>query len=106
MQEQSIVLQSVAAATVWLFTQGMAWMNKHYTPEQRDKILKAIAAGASAVAGLCVAIVGFVNDMQEGKVDALNVQTFLSAVVTMAQVFGISQLYHFGRKAVAGWLFK
>jgi cobalamin biosynthesis protein CobD/CbiB len=106
MQEQSIVLQTVAAATVWAFTQRIAWMNKHLTPEQRDKVLKRIAGGASAVAGLAVAIVGILNDAQEGKVDPVNVGTFLTAIVVMAQVFGISQLLHHARKVVTAWLSK
>lgn len=106
MQElNQLAPQAVAAATVWAFTQGMAWLNRHLTPEQRDKALRTVAAAASAFAGFCVVLVSVLDDAQQGKVDAVNVQNLLAAALTMAQVFGISQLYHRIRKIVTGWLF-
>ena len=102
-----MTLQLIAAGLVWVFTQAMALINQHYTPEQRDKALKAIAAAASAVAGAAVALVAVLDSLQGGgKVDIVSVKPLIGAVVTMAQVFGISQLYHHARKAVTNWLFK
>lgn len=98
-------LQLLGAALVWAFTQGWKLISTNYTPEQRDRVLKAVAAGASAFAGACVALVGVVNDLHEGKIDPVNLGTLVTAVVVMAQVFGISQALHFGKKWVLG-LFK